>query len=141
MNNMEEHKKVIRENFVNSIKDVIKPLHDMLLAWEKLDHSDNDSTASHNPFKASFDEWFAEYVEWASEIEKIFNSKKVEFEPTVTVGELKEILEKYEDDRHVVIATDGWYTNIGSIEFPDDYQTYTITLHPGSIFDPWQIGK
>jgi len=139
MNNMEEHRKLVRENFINSVNNVIKPMHDMLLAWEKLDHSDNFDTVKYNPFRTSFDEWFAEYIEWANQMEKIFNTRIFKFSPTVTVGELKKILENVDDDRQIVIGTKDWYTNIAEVHLANDYETFTVTLSPGSEFDTCQL--
>lgn len=139
MNNMEEHRKVVRENFIKSVNNVIKPMHDMLLAWEKLDHSDNSDTVNYNPFRTSFDEWFAEYIEWASQMEKIFNGRTFKFSPTVTAGELKKILENVDDSCQVVIGTRDWYTNIAEINLPNNYETYTVTMYLGTEFDTCQL--
>lgn len=145
MNNMEEYQNVkdqkAREDFVISAKNLIPLFNDLLISWERLNTKDNIATSEDNMFNQSFDEWFAEYVEWVSRLQKSFDKRTITFEPTVTVGELKTILADFEDDRQIVIASNHWYTNIDSIQLPDDYETYTITFHLGSEFDTWQIGK
>lgn len=130
-----------RRNFIDTA-EMAKPfLWKLLNAYEDLSDEDNDSTSKNYPFGSSYDEWLFEYAAWVSQLEEEWFPKPVGFKPTLTVGDLKKILNGYSDDRQIVLAKDGWYQNIGALEFPDDYQTYTLTLHLGSEFDAFQLGK
>jgi len=130
-----------RRNFIDTA-EMAKPfLWKILDAYENLSHEENDQTSKNYPFGSSFDEWLFEYARWISELEETWFPQPKSFKPTLTVGELKKILDGYSDDRQIVLAKDGWYQNIEALEFPDDYQTWTLTLHLGSEFDSFQLGR
>jgi len=61
----------------------------------------------------------------------------------LTVGVLRRILANLPDDMTVVIATDGWYDNVGSAEVPgpdpETAEWMCLTLNHGDEFDPRQL--
>lgn len=130
-----------KRNFIDTANIAKTYLWKILDAYEELSHEENEQTSKDYPFGSSFDEWLFEYAHWIDQLEEEWFPKPIAFQPTLTVGDLKKILNGYSDDRQVVLAKDGWYQNIGALEFPDDYQTWTLTLHLGSDFDAFQIGK
>ena len=57
----------------------------------------------------------------------------------LTVKQLRELLEGRDENEHVVIADDGWYTNITAVALPDDEEFSCVTLFPGVEFDSRQL--
>lgn len=57
----------------------------------------------------------------------------------LTVGQPRGILAEFGDDVQIVIATDTFYTNVGSINLPDNEGYNAITLNPADTFDPRQF--
>jgi hypothetical protein len=135
----EETTEESRRNFLRVAQQALPYLWEICNDYEDLSHDDNGKTSKDYPFGSSYDEWLYEYGAWLTTLENEWFPQSKTFEPTITVGELKEILEKYNNDRQIVIGTDSWYRNIGSVEFPDDCQTYTLTLYPGTEFNVFQL--
>ena len=57
----------------------------------------------------------------------------------LTVGELKALLAKYEDNTQIVVAKDDWYANIAEIVEPDNDSYFAITFYTKDDFDPRQF--
>lgn len=59
----------------------------------------------------------------------------------LTVGALRQILDRHRDDTHVLIATDGWYVNIEAVAEPgDEWGTWSaVTFFPGADLDSRQF--
>ena len=57
----------------------------------------------------------------------------------LTVGQMKEFLAKYNDDTHIVVATEGWYANIVEVTDTDDEFQFAITLYTKDDFDARQF--
>jgi hypothetical protein len=131
-----------RKNFIEAATKLIQPSLDLLLAWEKLNHEDNGETSVDNPFQMSFDEFFADYTNWVYALEEKFLTKIDNFEPTLTVGELKKVLSTLSDDTQIVVDDEknDWWLNIGSLDLPDeDEGMFTLTIHTSDNFDPRQF--
>ena len=57
----------------------------------------------------------------------------------LTVGELKALLAKYEDNTQIVVAKDDWYANISEVVEPDNDSYFAITLYTKDDFDARQF--
>lgn len=58
----------------------------------------------------------------------------------LTVGQLRELLNGFHEDTHVVIADDnGWYNNISMTALPDGEGYCAVTFFVGDTFDARQI--
>lgn len=60
----------------------------------------------------------------------------------LTVGQLRDALATLPPETEVVIATDGWFTNIDTVIIPDDFDFMCVTLYPAisehGDYDPRQ---
>jgi hypothetical protein len=58
----------------------------------------------------------------------------------LTVGELRQLITRMDDDRHVVISTHDWYVNVDCVIAPrnDDSEYQCLTFFPGVEFDARQ---
>lgn len=130
-----------RKEFMKNVKAMLDPMYQLLLSWEKLSSKDNDETSVNVPFSQSFDEFYAEYVNWAWNLNEKFLPKTETFYPTITVGDMKKILAVLDDDVQIVISKDeeSWWLNINSVELPDGDGMFTLTLHPKDNFDTRQF--
>ena len=128
--------------FINAIVDIYPKLYTALLAWENLTEEDNGLTSEKNPFGMSFDEWMAEYLCWVGHMRKVFSSRFISYSPTLTVGDLKKIIESINDDTQIVVADqkEDWWLNIAQVEIPDEEDgMFTLTFHTKNTFDTRQF--
>lgn len=66
------------------------------------------------------------------------NELKVE-KGILTVGTLKNLLAKYDNETQILVASDDYYLNIDEILLPDGDGIHAITLIPNDSFDPRQF--
>lgn len=59
--------------------------------------------------------------------------------PTFTVEMLRAILANVPDDTHVVLATEQWYANVGSMIYDPEDGMFAFTLFPADDFDTRQF--
>lgn len=140
--NQKPTRRQIREQFISSAKLAREDLYKLLSAYENLSIEDNDSTSESYPFGQSYDEWIAEYDNWIDTIEQNWFPEKRTFFPTITVGDLKEVLKSVDDDTQIVIWDKKyeWWFNIHKITIPDeDGNVFTVVLHPQDTFDTRQF--
>lgn len=130
-----------RKVFMKNVKAMLEPMYELLLSWEQLSSNDNDETSVDIPFSQSFDEFYAEYVNWAWNLNQKFLPKTEIFYPTMTVGDMKKILEVLDDSVQIVIDNEkeSWWLNIYKVELPDGDGMFTLTLHPKDNFDTRQF--
>ena len=57
-----------RKDFMEKAVEMLNPMYQLLLSWEKLSSEDNDETSEGVPFSQSFDEFYAEYVDWVCKV-------------------------------------------------------------------------
>lgn len=129
-----------QKEFLEEIQQGYRQMYKILMKWEKLSTKDSDAISDGYPFQHSFDEWIWEYNSWVEKVRNKFNYHL--FSPTITVGQMKEILKEYEDDVQIVVAdTDNaWWFNITEVEIPDDDTMFTLTLHTENNFSITQLG-
>jgi hypothetical protein len=53
----------------------------------------------------------------------------------LTVGQLQHMLANVEPSTFVVLATNGWYDHVGSVELPDGEEFMCVTLFHGTAWD------
>lgn len=130
-----------RKEFMKNIKAMLDPMYQLLLSWEKLSIADNEETCDGIPFSQSFDEFYAEYVNWAWNLNEKFLPKTERFYPTITVKDMKKILSVLDDDVQIVVNKDqeAWWLNIDSVELPDGDGMFTLTLYTKDNFDTRQL--
>lgn len=130
----------VRNSYVTSLKEMISVSYRLLRTWEELDEKARKETdGGKYPFGMSFDEMLAEMNEWVADIETRFNSL-TDYYPTVTVSDLKKILEKLPDDTQIIVGDLDGYYNITSIILPDDDQGYlALTLNVSDNFSTIQF--
>lgn len=133
----------IVEDLVMSFEKAYGNLMKALIAWEvaprefvsKLD--DNPRY----PFQESFDEVVYSVGQWILELQKILkNQYRKDFEPTMTVGDMRSIIEGMDDNIQIVIGNkDGWYSNIPNYEYPDGENYSALTLNVGNDCSTYQF--
>lgn len=131
-----------RKQFIEAAQKLCNPFVELTIAWQELSSEDNTETSIDYPFTGSFDEWIYYYNEWLDKLEKKFLIKTDGFEPTIMVKDLKDILDKLDDDIQIVIRDEksDWWLNIGSLELPDEYNgSFTLTFNPKDNFDNRQF--
>ena len=132
-------KKEIRNKFISSGYDFLSKGIAFLDVWYELDEKANDLTQGRKyPFDQSFDEVLANFHSWISEMQKEIHS----LPPTITVKDLKSILESIDEDTQVVVRdeeNDGWL-NIVEVENPNEESgMFTLTFHTKDNFDTRQF--
>lgn len=131
-----------RKNFLDKAKIARESLYHLLIAYEYINDEDNVSTAEKYPFVHSFDEWICEYDIWIETLENNWFIENKKYYPTLTVGDLKKVLEKIEDDTTQVVIRDDkndWWLNIVSLEIPKGEELFTLTFYPKDNFDNRQF--
>ena len=131
-----QKKQASRQAFLESIVEARKSLFKILCAYDEIDSDDNDTTSKDYPFGESFDEWIHIYDNWVSTLEDEWLSM---FYPSITVGELINIVKDLPSDTQLTIATKNYYNNIVDISLPDDETYTTVVLHQGCVFSPTQV--
>lgn len=137
-----ENNHIARKQFIQAAGALWEPIMNLTHAWEKLSTEDNGQTSEKYPFNGSFDEWIYEYATWFDNLSEKFRLKTKDFRPTITVKELKEILNTVDDDIQVVVSDSKnvWWLNIIEVELPDeDNGSYTLTFHTKDDFDTRQF--
>lgn len=133
---------VARKEFIKAAGSLWEPIMNLTHAWEKLEHEDNNETGEKYPFNGSFDEWIYEYATWFDHIAEKFSIQTEDFNPTITVKELKEILALVNDDIQIVVRDEAkdWWLNIDEVQLPDeDNGSFTLTFHTKNNFDTRQF--
>ena len=131
-----------RKEFIKAAGSLWEPIMNLTHAWEKLSHEDNDETGEQYPFNGSFDEWIYEYANWFDKLSEKFRLQTDEFHPTITVKQLKEILNVIDDDTQIVVSNKdrNWWLNIDEVQLPDeDDGNFTLTFHTKDDFDTRQF--
>ena len=131
-----------RENFIEAITNLWKPIMELNMAWEKLSTEDNGETSVDYPFIGSFDEWVFGYATWVDKLTEKFSLKTTHFNPTLTVKELKNILDVLDEDIQIVVRDEknDWWLNIESVEMPnEDEGSFTLTFNTKNNFDNRQF--
>jgi hypothetical protein len=131
-----------RKQFIEAAQKLCNPFVELTIAWHELSIEDNGETSVDYPFTGSFDEWIHYYNEWLDKLEEKFSIKTDGFKPTITVKDLKTILDKLDDDIQIVIRDEksDWWLNIESLELPDeDNGSFTLTFNPKDNFDNRQF--
>jgi hypothetical protein len=63
--------------------------------------------------------------------------------PVLLVGELLDALEGVDRSTHVVVATEGWFDNVGEVVIPggdaEAGDHMAVTLYPAGAMDPRQF--
>jgi hypothetical protein len=131
-----------RKHFIEAARNLWTPFVELTTAWQELSSEDNGETSIDYPFTGSFDEWIYFYSEWLNRLDEKFSLKTEDFEPTIMVKDLKAILDKLDDDTHIVIRDEknDWWLNIESVDLPDeDNGSITLTFNPKDNFDNRQF--
>jgi hypothetical protein len=131
-----------RKHFIEAARNLWTPFIELTTAWQELSSEDNTETSIGYPFTGSFDEWIYFYSEWLNRLDEKFSLQTEGFEPTIMVKDLKAILDKLEDDTHIVIRDEknDWWLNIESVDLPDeDDGSITLTFNPKDNFDNRQF--
>ena len=131
-----------RKEFIKAAGNLWTPLMELTMAWEKLSNEDNGETSVNYPFNGSFDEWTYEYANWFDKLSEKFRLQTDEFNPTITVKQLKEILNAIDDDTQIVVKdkNNDWWLNIDEVQLPDeDDGNFTLTFYTKDNFDTRQF--
>ena len=131
-----------RKQFITAAGNLWKPLMELTMAWEKLSQEDSGETGDNYPFQGSFDEWIYEYANWFDKLAEKFSLQIDDFEPTITVKQLKEILNVIDDDTQIVVKDEknDWWLNIHEVQLPDeDDGNFTLTFYTKNNFDTRQF--
>jgi hypothetical protein len=137
-----ENNHIVRKQFIEAAGALWEPIMKLTHAWEKLTTEDNGTTAEKYPFNGSFDDWAYQYAGWFDHIAEKFVIQTEDFSPTITVKELKAILNTISEDTQVVVRDDknDWWLNITEVELPDeDNGCFTITFNTQNNFDTRQF--
>ena len=127
--------------FIKSANTLTRSLYDLLIKWQDLETKDDNLACEDYPFNESLDEVWARASNWNEDLIERFQ-KSNKFSPTITVKDLKKVIELLNDDVQVVVATEnegGWWLNIEEVEMPDNDGMFTLTFHTKNNFDPRQF--
>jgi hypothetical protein len=127
--------------FIKSANTLTRSLYDLLIKWQDLETKDDNLACEDYPFNESLDEVWARTSNWNEDLIERFQ-KSNKFSPTITVKDLKKVIELLNDDVQVVVATEnegGWWLNIEEVEMPDNDGMFTLTFHTKDNFDPRQF--
>jgi len=133
---------IARKEFIDAAGSLWTPLMKLTMAWEQLSAEDNGETSVDYPFTGSFDEWIYEYANWMNNLSEKFLLQTTNFQPTITVKQLKEILKNVDDDIQIVVSDKDkdWWLNIDEVQLPDeDNGCFTLTFHTKDNFDTRQF--
>lgn len=133
---------IARKEFIDAAGSLWTPLMKLTMAWEQLSAEDNGETSVNYPFTGSFDEWIYEYANWMNNLIEKFLLQTNNFQPTITVKQLKAILNQIDDDTQIVVSNQdkSWWLNITEVEMPnEDDGMFTLTLHTKDNFDTRQF--
>lgn len=131
-----------RKSFINATEKVYSAIANLLSQWEDLTEADSNKAAEEYPFKSSLDEVLADFGFWIERITRDLNPNFHNFYPTVTVRELRQLLDELPGDKQIVVEKDNGadWLNIRTVEFPDNDGMFTLTLHTTNDFSPIQLG-
>lgn len=126
--------------FIKSANKLTNAFHDLLIKWHTLDSKDDQLACIDYPFGESLEDVWATVSEWNENIIKNFKESN-NFSPTITVGQMKKVLDGLDDDEQIVIWDEQkmWWLNIGSVDIPDQENLFTLVLYPKDTFDTRQI--
>jgi hypothetical protein len=127
--------------FIKSANTLTRSLYDLLIKWQDLETKDENLACEDYPFNESLDEVWARTSNWNEDLIERFQ-KSNEFSPTITVKDLKKVLELISEDIQVVVRDDknDWWLNITEVELPDeDNGCFTMTFHTQNNFDTRQF--
>jgi hypothetical protein len=130
------------EDLVLSFEKAYGNLMKALIAWEVAPREFVEKLDDHKayPFTSSFDEVVYDIGAWVLELQQILNDHyKKQFNPTMTVGDLRKIIEGMDDNIQVVIGTNDWYSNIPTYNYPDGDSYSALTLNMGVDCDTRQF--
>lgn len=128
-----------KQLFVEAIYKANVALYNIVTAYEGLSPEENAKTAINYPFTSSFDEWCYEYDIWCETVKSKFFPEK-EYYPTITVKEMRDILNVLPDDDQITIQTEGWWMNIKTVLKPtEDNGLSSLVLVPNDNFDTRQF--
>lgn len=133
---------IARKEFIEAAGNLWNPLMKLTIAWEQLSSEDNGETSVNYPFTGSFDEWIYDYANWMNNLAEKFLLQTTNFKPTITVKQLKELLNTIDEDTQVVVANEekSWWLNITEVEMPNENDgMFTLTLHTKNDFDTRQF--
>lgn len=131
-----------KENFIDRAVEARSALYKILLAYDFISDKDNENTSENYPFTGSFDEWICEYDLWIETLTNKFFPTNKKYKPTITVGELKAILEDIDDNTQIVVRDNAndWWLNIESLEIPNEEEgMFTVTFNTVDDFDNRQF--
>lgn len=128
-------------DFYAKAKLCANALEDLLNEWQSNPARFNDEFSEHYPFDHSLDEVVAETYEWLESIIKAMDIRNKTYKPTITVGELKNILNQMPNDLQVTIydEKEAAWLNIESVSFPDEQSFATLVLNAQHTFSIFQI--
>ena len=131
-----QKKQASRQAFLEAIVEARQSLMKILYAYDDIDSDDNGTTSDNYPFNGSFEEWIFDYCHWVEELEDKWENM---FSPSITVGELINLVGHLPHETQFTIATKDDYINIVDISLPDDEMFTTVVLHQGCMFSPTQV--
>lgn len=126
--------------FIKSANKLTNAFHDLLIKWHTLDSEDDQLACIGYPFGESLEDVWASVSQWSEGIIKNFKESN-HFSPTITVRQMKKVLDGLEDDEQIVIWDEQkmWWLNIGSVDVPDQENLFTLVLYPKDTFDTRQF--
>lgn len=127
-------------SFYKKAQKSIAALNDLVNHWESNPGKYNDNFTEGYPFGNSLDEVVAQGFEWLANIIKRMDIQNKKYEPTITVGEFKKVLNQLPDDYQITVYNNnlGWL-NITSVDFPDDEKLVTVVLNANNQFSIFQV--
>lgn len=129
------------ESFIEQVENVGIELSKLYRCWEILSPDDSDEASNKYPFQKDLLELIADYWNWYHETKSAFTRRVKSFSPTITVGELKNILNEIDDDIQIVVEKVNGYDwlNIREVEIPDGESMFTLTFHTADDFTVTQL--
>ena len=128
-----------QKDFYQSVDNLTAPLLNLLYDYEKLDSISNEETSINYPFRSSYDEWFLEFINWKNTLYDRWFSGVSHHSPTITVGELKNIIDDLPDSTQITVQSKDWWLNITECQKPDNDGMFTLNFTTSDTFNPSQL--
>lgn len=128
-----------QKRLLKAVDDLVHPLLNLLYSYERLDFYSNVQTSENYPFGLSYDGWIAEFFLWKETLYKRWVDGITEYSPTITIGELKNVIADLPDSTQITVKNKDWYLNITECHIPDNYGLFTLNLGTSDTFDTTQL--
>jgi hypothetical protein len=127
--------------FYKKASEVVDRVTDLARYWGKNENVFNSKFSEGYPFGYDLEEVAYSSVDWLVSILENMDCQNKKYNPTITVGELKEILKQANDNDQVTVydKEKNKWLNITSVNLPNDEGLVTVVLNTEDTFNIFQV--